>query len=91
MARIGTRKNPAILRVQTEERATEIMALCDSYGIEFVLGIEPGESEDISDVERALHPPQPAVASARVGRNEPCPCGSGKKSKRCCGGTQPPT
>lgn len=22
----------------------------------------------------------------RVGRNEPCPCGSGRKSKQCCGG-----
>lgn len=21
----------------------------------------------------------------KVGRNEPCPCGSGKKSKKCCG------
>jgi hypothetical protein len=24
-------------------------------------------------------------ASAKIGRNEPCPCGSGKKYKRCCG------
>lgn len=23
--------------------------------------------------------------SKKVGRNEPCPCGSGKKYKRCCG------
>ena len=23
--------------------------------------------------------------SAKVGRNEPCPCGSGKKYKKCCG------
>ncbi len=23
--------------------------------------------------------------AAKVGRNEPCPCGSGKKFKRCCG------
>ncbi len=23
--------------------------------------------------------------TARVGRNDPCPCGSGKKFKRCCG------
>jgi SEC-C motif-containing protein len=23
---------------------------------------------------------------AKVGRNDPCPCGSGKKYKRCCGG-----
>jgi hypothetical protein len=34
----------------------------------------------------AQHRSQPqAEASARVGRNEPCPCGSGKKYKRCCG------
>ncbi len=26
-----------------------------------------------------------ARKSAKVGRNEPCPCGSGKKYKRCCG------
>lgn len=24
--------------------------------------------------------------STRIGRNEPCPCGSGKKYKKCCGG-----
>jgi len=34
--------------------------------------------------------PQPAVAQVRstvpkVGRNDPCPCGSGKKYKKCCG------
>ena len=30
--------------------------------------------------------PQPPFASTRkIGRNDPCPCGSGKKYKRCCG------
>jgi uncharacterized protein YecA (UPF0149 family) len=24
-------------------------------------------------------------ASPKIGRNEPCPCGSGKKYKNCCG------
>ncbi|MDX1503354.1 MAG: SEC-C metal-binding domain-containing protein [Thermoanaerobaculia bacterium] len=24
-------------------------------------------------------------SAAKVGRNEPCPCGSGKKYKKCCG------
>ena len=24
-------------------------------------------------------------ANVKVGRNEPCPCGSGKKFKNCCG------
>ena len=32
-------------------------------------------------VTDTLHKTQP-----RVGRNEPCPCGSGKKYKKCCGG-----
>jgi yecA family protein len=27
----------------------------------------------------------PPAASRKIGRNEPCPCGSGKKYKRCCG------
>lgn len=31
-------------------------------------------------------PPAPFVRQGRkIGRNEPCPCGSGKKYKRCCG------
>lgn len=29
-------------------------------------------------------PPSPKVL-AKVGRNDPCPCGSGKKYKKCCG------
>ncbi len=29
--------------------------------------------------------PQPAKRKAKIGRNQPCPCGSGKKYKRCCG------
>jgi hypothetical protein len=28
---------------------------------------------------------EPYVAPPKVGRNEPCPCGSGKKYKKCCG------
>lgn len=28
---------------------------------------------------------EPSDGSAKVGRNAPCPCGSGKKYKRCCG------
>lgn len=28
---------------------------------------------------------QPYVAQPKVGRNDPCPCGSGKKYKQCCG------
>lgn len=27
----------------------------------------------------------PRAVSTRVGRNEPCPCGSGSKYKKCCG------
>ena len=31
-------------------------------------------------------PPRPAAPPGKkVGRNDPCPCGSGKKYKKCCG------
>jgi uncharacterized protein len=30
--------------------------------------------------------PEPRRNASKVGRNDPCPCGSGKKYKRCCGG-----
>ena len=29
--------------------------------------------------------PAPVRAAPKVGRNDPCPCGSGKKYKHCCG------
>jgi hypothetical protein len=29
--------------------------------------------------------PEPQRVSTKIGRNEPCPCGSGKKYKKCCG------
>ena len=30
-------------------------------------------------------PMQPFVSPKKVGHNDPCPCGSGKKYKHCCG------
>jgi len=38
-----------------------------------------------SRLRTVIGSPEPATA-ATVGRNEPCPCGSGKKFKKCCGG-----
>ena len=41
------------------------------------------------DLLRQLVDIKPAVTQPekqkKVGRNDPCPCGSGKKYKRCCG------
>jgi preprotein translocase subunit SecA len=35
--------------------------------------------------EASSKPNQPIVAKKTVGRNDACPCGSGKKYKKCCG------
>lgn len=32
-----------------------------------------------------FNPKSAPVTSDKVGRNDPCPCGSGKKFKKCCG------
>jgi preprotein translocase subunit SecA len=44
----------------------------------------PSPSELVTNRGEARRPQQAAVA-AEVGRNEPCPCGSGKKYKKCHG------
>jgi len=36
-------------------------------------------------VEEANRKPEPIVKGKQPGRNDPCPCGSGKKFKKCCG------
>jgi hypothetical protein len=49
---------------------------------------EEDEEEDVFDLYPELltpHPVQPIVAKLKVGRNDQCPCGSGKKYKKCCG------
>ncbi len=37
-------------------------------------------------LDGTMLPPTTASKEAKTGRNDPCPCGSGKKFKRCCGG-----
>lgn len=32
-----------------------------------------------------MNPKEPQRTVEKVGRNDPCPCGSGKKFKKCCG------
>ena len=42
--------------------------------------------KELSPVENNQATPQtPIVNAEKIGRNEPCPCGSGKKYKKCCG------
>ena len=37
------------------------------------------------EIVPASKPSQVQPKSKKIGRNEPCPCGSGKKYKKCCG------
>jgi SEC-C motif len=41
-------------------------------------------ADDTDKVEENEPAPPPALA-LKAGRNDPCPCGSGKKFKKCCG------
>lgn len=44
---------------------------------------QPMEAEKAENQEEPRG--QPVVVGPKVGRNDPCPCGSGKKFKKCCG------
>lgn len=40
---------------------------------------------DIDEIEAELNDEEWITSFGKVGRNEPCPCGSGRKFKRCHG------
>ena len=84
-AKLGSEKNPAIIRVQSKARVKEVSATFEKHGWKYRIGLEPDKAEDVGDLERLMHPQKPTIAEKKVGRNEPCLCGSGKKSKNCCG------
>ena len=85
MTRLGSQKRPAVVRVQTQERADEIVELCSGHPWEVIVGVESDKPEDITDVLKLLTPERfTARAEPQVGRNDPCPCGSGAKHKKCC-------
>ena len=58
-------------------------------------GFEPDTSflneyyDSATEADLSDHPdvslPWPKLSGGKVGRNDPCPCGSGKKYKKCCG------
>ena len=84
-AKLGTEKNPAAVTVKTEERMKEVEKIFKENGWEHKIEQDPDKDEDITDLELLLNWPKPQKVEEKVGRNEPCPCGSGKKYKKCCG------
>jgi preprotein translocase subunit SecA len=45
----------------------------------------PRGSDIVSEAAAAVEKARPVRVGPKVGRNDPCPCGSGKKYKQCCG------
>jgi tetratricopeptide (TPR) repeat protein len=56
-----------------------------------LLAAQPDRERDAADLARDLRRAEraaydgPRVVVVTAGRNDPCPCGSGRKYKRCCG------
>lgn len=65
--------------------------------VEKIFWVQIAREEDVEQMEQQQrrqrlvfnlageNVPQQPVRSDKVGRNDPCPCGSGKKFKKCCG------
>ncbi|MCR4441623.1 MAG: preprotein translocase subunit SecA [Peptococcaceae bacterium] len=53
------------------------------YHVTFVE--RPKEREDLVENRGEGEVKRTPVTSRKIGRNDPCPCGSGKKYKKCCG------
>ncbi len=83
--KLGTLKHPAVVNVKTQKRMTEVAKIFEKNGWEYTIEVTRDKPEDITDLEILLNWPKPREAEQKVGRNDPCPCGSGNKYKKCCG------
>ena len=58
-----------------------LLSMIDKTILQSVLGLSKKEDK-IEKPHRVFH--QPSQPTKKPGRNDPCPCGSGKKYKKCC-------
>ena len=83
--RLGSAKHPIHCQVQSEEKRDTIEAACKEHKWACEIVVDPEQPEDVSQYEEMLNKPKPRVNAQKIGRNEPCTCGSGRKFKKCCG------
>ena len=62
-----------------------IMGCPHEEGIDYPLGGVCPQCPFWANIDRFTHQPKAPPQSPGAGRNPPCPCGSGKKYKKCCG------
>ncbi len=43
------------------------------------------DDEKRKQIKKDFNKSKQVIAGEKIGRNDPCPCGSGKKYKKCCG------
>jgi preprotein translocase subunit SecA len=69
---------------QTQHQSTTAFGTT-STGSSGAASAESKPSDVVSEAAEALAKAAPIRTGPKVGRNDPCPCGSGKKFKQCCG------
>ena len=83
--RLGSKKAPAQICVQTVEREQELAAIFAENGWACVIEVDPEQDENIRSLEILQNKQVSSVSDKTPNRNDPCPCESGKKYKKCCG------
>ena len=84
MARLGSDKNPIVVNVHHQKDAEKIIAICELKDWAVIVGVNKDDPENVDDLVQKLEPPTIAYEEEKIGRNDPCHCGSGKKFKKCC-------
>jgi len=80
LAGISVRLGEDLSEFRTLAQRREVLVVLRDLG-KLVYSAYQSFAKDRLAIAHAAHV---RATTARVGRNEPCPCGSGKKYKRCC-------
>ncbi|MBX5493807.1 MAG: preprotein translocase subunit SecA [Bryobacteraceae bacterium] len=80
----GPEEDEQMVAVSHEQRRAAQASIED-----FTRNIQRKKERELAELQfvggESSSKPQQVVRSNKVGRNDPCPCGSGKKYKKCCG------
>lgn len=82
--KLGTTANPLTLTVNSQARKDEVALIATEHKLVANITVDEAAEENLRELNAFINTPKTQQVEKTPERNAPCPCGSGKKYKKCC-------
>ena len=84
MIDLGTKNNPIQFNLHDVKKLDELCLFCEEMGWAYRPFNDLNQPEDLLELEYLMAKEVLNTKKTKLRRNAFCPCGSGKKLKKCC-------